>query len=63
MPDTRADEYRRWAAQCLSFAEEAERDEDKATWLEAAGHWLRKAEEAERNRTLQQAPQPQLISN
>jgi hypothetical protein len=49
MAETRADEYRRWAAQCLSFADQAELEDDKATWLEAAGAWLQRGQEADRS--------------
>jgi hypothetical protein len=49
MPETRADEYRRWAAQCLSFADKAELEADKAAWLKAAGKWLERAQEAEQS--------------
>jgi hypothetical protein len=49
MPETNADEYRRWAAQCMSFADQAELEDDKATWLEAAGAWLQRAQEADRS--------------
>jgi hypothetical protein len=41
-----ADKYRRWAAQCLSLAAKAERNDDKSTWLELAGKWQRLSEEA-----------------
>jgi hypothetical protein len=52
-----AQKYRQWAAQCLSLAEKAGRDDDKATWLELAGKWQRLADEAG-SRGLQ-AEQPQ----
>jgi hypothetical protein len=58
MVETRADEYRRWAAQCLSFADQAELDDDKATWLEAAGQWQRMAEEVDPASQQAQQPQP-----
>ena len=41
-----AQTYRARAAQCLAFAERAQRDDDKATWLELAGKWQRLAEES-----------------
>ena len=50
-----SEKYRQRAAQCLSLAERAERDDDKATWLELAGKWQRLAEEAGRNHVVQQA--------
>jgi hypothetical protein len=37
--------YRERAAQCLALAERAQRDDDKATWLELAGKWQRLAQE------------------
>jgi hypothetical protein len=49
--------YRQRAAQCLALAEKAQRDDDKATWLELAGKWQRLAEEA--GSRGQQAQQPQ----
>jgi hypothetical protein len=54
-----AEKYRERAAQCLSLAERAEREEDRATWLELAGKWQRLAEEAGRNQVAQQIQQPQ----
>jgi hypothetical protein len=51
-----AEEYRRWAAECLYMAATAE--SEKSTWLELAGKWQRLAEEAERNHAAQQAQQP-----
>jgi hypothetical protein len=54
-----AEKYREWAAQCLSLAANAKRDDDKATWLELAGKWQRLAEEAGRDGVVQQAEQPQ----
>jgi hypothetical protein len=54
-----AEKYREWAAQCLSLAANAKRDDDKATWLELAGKWQRLAEEADRGRVVQQAQQSQ----
>jgi hypothetical protein len=53
----KAEEYRRWAAQCLSMAANAPSDADKGTWLELAGKWQRLAEEA--GSRGQQAEQPQ----
>jgi hypothetical protein len=54
-----AEKYRERAAQCLSLAERAEREDDKATWLELAGKWQRLADQAGRYRVSQQAQQPQ----
>jgi hypothetical protein len=54
---------RQRAAQCLSLAERAERDDDKATWVELAGKWQRLAEEADRNHVTQQAQQPQSLDD
>ena len=48
--------WRERAGQCLALAERAQRDDDKATWLELAGKWQRLAEEAGPR---QQAQQPQ----
>jgi hypothetical protein len=58
-----AEKYREWAAQCLSLAERAQRDDDKATWLELAGKWQRLSQEAERNHVTQQAQQPQSLAS
>ncbi|MEA2966358.1 MAG: hypothetical protein QOI46_6456 [Alphaproteobacteria bacterium] len=55
MSENSAEKYRQRAAQCLSLAERAEREEDRATWLELAGKWQRLAEEAGRNPVAQQA--------
>ena len=41
-----AQTYRERAGQCLALAERAQRDDDKATWLELAGKWQRLAQEA-----------------
>ena len=59
MSENSAEKYRQWAAQCLSLAANAKREDDKATWLELAGKWQRLAEEADRGRVVQQAQQPQ----
>jgi hypothetical protein len=53
-----AQEYRQWAAQCLSLAERAVRDEDKSTWLELAGKWQRLSEEAGSREQQAQQSQP-----
>jgi hypothetical protein len=55
MSENSAEKYRQRAAQCLSLAERAEREEDRATWLELAGKWQRLAEEAGRKPVAQQA--------
>src|SRR5947209_7306130 len=52
-----AEKYRSWAAQCLSMAQRAQRDDDKSVWLELAGKWKRLSEEAASR--IQQAEQPQ----
>jgi hypothetical protein len=57
-----AEEYRRWAAECLYMAATATKAE-KSTWLELAGKWQRLAEEAERNHVAQQAHQPHSEEN
>jgi hypothetical protein len=57
------EKYRRRAAQYLSLAERAERDDDKPTWLELAGKWRRLAEEADRTYAAQQAYQPQSLGS
>ena len=49
--------YRERAAQCVALAERAQRDDDKATWLELAGKWQRLADEMVSRG--QQAEQPQ----
>jgi hypothetical protein len=53
--ETSAEKYRQRAAQCLSLAANAKREDDRATWLELAGKWQRLAEEAGRGRVVQQA--------
>ena len=58
MSENSAELYRQRAAQCLSLAERAEWDDDKATWLELAGKWQRLAEEAASRGQQAQQPQP-----
>jgi NAD-dependent oxidoreductase involved in siderophore biosynthesis len=58
--EDKADEYRAWAAQCLTMAARAKSDEDRQPWLELADKWQRLANEVgQRNRVRQQAQQPQ----
>jgi hypothetical protein len=57
-----AEKYRQWAAQCLSLAAKAQRDDDKSTWLELAGKWQRLAEEAVPRGQQAQQRQPELKS-
>lgn len=58
--EDKADEYRAWAAQCLTMAARAKSDEDRQPWLELADKWQRLANEiGQRNRVRQQAQQPQ----
>ena len=53
------DEYRRWAAECLAFAERAGHAEDKASWIGLAGKWHRLAEDAAHHQHVAQgAEQP-----
>jgi hypothetical protein len=54
-----ADKYRQWAAECLSFAATAQRDDDKSTWLELASKWQRLAEEAGSRGEQSQQPPPE----
>ena len=53
-----AQTYRERAGQCLALAERAQRDDDKATWLELAGKWQRLAEEAASRGQQAQQPEP-----
>ena len=57
-----AQTYRERAGQCLALAERAQRDDDKATWLELAGKWQRLAEEAASRGRAQQQQQPRAAS-
>jgi hypothetical protein len=52
--------YPERAAQCLALAERAQRDDDKATWLELAGKWQRLAEEAASRGRTHRARRPEL---
>ena len=44
----KAQDYRRYAAQCISLAQQAQAPEDKNALLSMASAWLRLAEHAER---------------
>ena len=57
-----AQTYRERAAQCLALAERAQRDDDKATWLELAGKWQRLLEETASRGRSQQQQQPRAAS-
>jgi hypothetical protein len=46
---TKADEYRRYAAECLALSQRQEDASDKAKFLTMAEMWLRIAEAAEKN--------------
>jgi hypothetical protein len=46
MSQLRADKYRKEAEECLSQAQKAGFNEDKASWLKIAARWQRMAEEA-----------------
>jgi len=52
-----SEKYRQWAAQCLSMAQRAQHDDDKAVWLELAAKWQRLSQEADPR--VQQAEQAQ----
>ena len=58
MSQYKANEYRKWAADCLSFAAKAQREEDKRTWLGLASKWKRLANEAASRGQQAQQPQP-----
>ena len=49
MLDSRADEYRNNAEECLAQARGAYFDTDHAAWLMMAEAWLRLAEDVERS--------------
>jgi hypothetical protein len=46
---TKADEYRRYAAECLTLSQRHENVDDKARLITMAQKWLRLAEAAEKN--------------
>jgi hypothetical protein len=46
---TKADEYRRYAAECLALSQRHANADDKARLISMAENWLRMAEVAEKN--------------
>jgi hypothetical protein len=59
---TKADEYRRYAAQCLALSQNHANADDKARLLTMAEMWLRIAEVAEKNQGKDESPRDDVVS-
>jgi hypothetical protein len=53
---TKADEYRRYGAECLALSQRHENGDDKARFIRMAETWLHMAEFAEKNQGTVSSP-------